>query len=146
MELNVFNLQEFLHLLEVSLSIVGFFLKRLELVYEMDLDATSKALVFCDLLFNLPLKSGIDGIIMRILGSYSDGKQPRGKCSFSRINSHFREVSRLFKLFGIRNKQQAREFFNTLSQRKHISFLCMAHGNVVQNDCANKLQLISNTL
>jgi len=102
-----------------------------ELIYEVDVGDGS-GLIFCDLIFNMVLKGGVGGIFMRIFGSWSDGKQPK--------------VSRIFKLFGIKNKTLLKSFFSTLAKRKDLSILCVTHGNPVTEGCSEKLQIVSNNI
>jgi len=97
-----------------------------ELVYEFDL-GEEKALVFCDSLFNLPPNTGFDGFIQKIMGSAGGGKQPK--------------VTRIFKWLAIKNKPQFKEWMFNLSKRPSISFLCVGHGNVVVDNCSEKLQI-----
>jgi hypothetical protein len=98
---------------------VGF--KTGELVYELNM-TSDKALVFCDLLFNLDHLGGIDGWFLRLLGS-----------------TGFFGTTRVGRIL-MKDKPAIKKLLLKLSETDSLEFIIVAHGNPVTIDCSHKLK------
>lgn len=87
-------------------------------------------LIFNDLIFNIPHQPGIGGFILRMLGSTGGPK-----------------VTRIMRLFAIKDKKRVREHLLKLAE-KHEEIFCIipGHGNIINQDCNQILKNVANAL
>jgi len=103
-----------------------------ELAYEVELDnaGNSKALIICDMLFNLEASKST--WFARMMGSTTDGVQPR--------------VSRLGKLVFVADTHLLKEWWKFVAQIPNLNIVCVAHGEPVVGNIAEKLHHVASHL
>lgn len=92
-----------------------------ELIYELDIDS-GKALVFCDLLFNLEHFGGISGWLLRIIGS-----------------TGFFGTTKIGRLM-MKDKPAVKKLLLKLSETDNLKYILVAHGRLVSEQCNMKLR------
>jgi len=104
-----------------------------ELTYELTVGENSKVLVFCDLLFNICLndQKGMSWLVLKILGSGGDGIHPK--------------VTPLMKR-NIKDKEIFCRWLMDLSKRSDIKAMFVGHGNMITENCSEKLERASNLI
>ena len=93
-----------------------------EVVLEVDLNSTSKALIVNDVLFNMKQEGFIGKIIGWLSGSGGDGIIPR--------------ISRGFRRFGMSSMEEGKRFYLSIAE-KNYSIITVSHGNPITSDCNN---------
>lgn len=92
-----------------------------ELVYEFDVE-NGKALIFCDLLFNLEHFGGITGWLLRILGS-----------------TGFFGTTKIGRIL-MKDKPAIKKLLLKLSETDNLKYILVAHGKPISKDCSIKLR------
>ena len=97
---------------------------RFECLYELALPRDQRALVWADLLFNLPQRlPGFGGWITEKIGS-----------------SGFFGMTRIGRLFGLRDARVCADWLRELAQTPGLSWLIMGHGEPIGTQCAQRLR------
>jgi len=98
-----------------------------ELAYEFKL-SQGKALIFCDLLFNLDHLPGLSGWILKVLGS-----------------SGFFGVTRIGNFF-IKDHQKLKKWFFTMAEMSDLQIISVAHGPPITENCNTRLYQVAQQL
>lgn len=92
-------------------------------------DANGTSLVFNDTLFNLPHGKGVGGLVLRLLGSSGGPK-----------------VTRIMRLFVIKDKQALAADLAQLAETKSLIRLVPAHGDPIDQGAAGVLRQVAAAL
>ena len=93
-----------------------------ELAYELT-TSSGRALVFCDLLFNIPHEGGSGGWIGRLLGS-----------------TGFFGMTRIGRWLALKDRQIFRKWLEDLASDGEIAVISVAHGNAITENCNQRLK------
>ena len=96
-------------------------IKRVELLYELE-TTKGRALIVCDLLFNLPVGRGIGGLIGRLMGS-----------------AGFFGMTRIARMLMLKDRQVFKAWLEQLAKRNDIALISMAHGKPITENCSARL-------
>ncbi len=103
-------------------------LKPFELCYEMD-TGKGKALVVTDMLFNLPHLSGIDGMIMKVIGS-----------------TGFFGMTFIGRRLMLKNRAAFKAWLIRMAETPQLAAICVGHGDMVTTQCAERLRSAASRL
>ncbi len=97
-------------------------LKPFELCYELD-SGNGKALVVTDMLFNLPHGSGLDGFIMKLIGS-----------------TGFFGMTFIGRKLMLRDRAAFKAWLIRMAALPNLKTVCVAHGEPVTSQCGERLR------
>lgn len=97
-------------------------LKPFELCYELDL-GSGKALVVTDMLFNLPHGGGVDGLIMKLIGS-----------------TGFFGMTFIGRMLMLRDRGAFKAWLVKMAALPNLKAVSVAHGEPVTAQCGEKLR------
>jgi hypothetical protein len=92
-------------------------------------DGGETALVFNDCLFNIRHGKGVAGLLFRIIGSSGGPK-----------------VTRIMRLFAIKDKEALRAQLETLATTEGLCRLIPGHGEPIEEDASGTLRKVASTL
>lgn len=96
-------------------------LKAVECTYVLTV-GDGRALVFCDALFHLPHLPGIDGLLIRLVGS-----------------SGFFGMTLIGRLLMLKDRERFQNWLREVAETPSLEAISMAHGNVITNFCRERL-------
>lgn len=97
-------------------------LKPFELCYEVDA-GNGKALVVTDMLFNLPHLGGVDGFIMKLIGS-----------------TGFFGMTLIGRTLMLKDRATFKAWLVKMADLPQLATVCVAHGRMVTSQCPENLR------
>lgn len=98
-------------------------IKPSELVYEIDTGDGGVALVVTDILMNLPRLKGLDGWLLKILGS-----------------TGFFGITGIGRMLLLKDRREFRTWLEHLASTPRLSVISVGHGHSITKDCQVALQ------